>query len=131
MPEIGVPIHGWYFIASSEVVAVIALVDLRRHLGLEPPAQSHSSHWRFPNYRQLVGQNIFFLIYLATQYYKCRHLHTAGRKLRPLAHRRRLLQHVPSRFGVQHHGFVYFREQQLCGRNPKESRRLQVASTLI
>src|SRR5258706_10495250 len=49
-------------VARSDVITIVALVDLRRDLGLEPALQPHRRHFRFADDRQLAGDHIFFLV---------------------------------------------------------------------
>src|SRR5256885_6948373 len=43
----GSTVHGRSFVARADVVAIVALADLRGHLRLEPAGQSHRCHRGF------------------------------------------------------------------------------------
>src|SRR5256885_1597089 len=51
-----------HLVAGTEIVAVIALIDLRGHLRLEPALEANGGHRGFSNDREFVGQNILLLI---------------------------------------------------------------------
>ena len=44
------------------IIAIVALIDLRGDLRLEPAMQTDRSHFGFADYRQLVGEHVFFLV---------------------------------------------------------------------
>src|SRR6266853_6674293 len=59
-----------HFVAGAEIVAVIALIDLRRHLRFEPALKANGGHGGFSDDCELVGQNIFLLVGLSAQNHK-------------------------------------------------------------
>src|ERR1700674_660945 len=64
-------------VAGTEVVAVIALIDLRGHLRFEPALEANGGHGGFSDDRESVGQNILFLVGLAAENDKCRDFHAS------------------------------------------------------
>src|SRR5258708_34966183 len=48
------------FIAGPDVIAIIALIDLRGHLRLEPAAQVDGGHGRFSDGCKFFGGIVFF-----------------------------------------------------------------------
>src|ERR1051326_2557964 len=55
----GDAVHNRNFVAGADVIAVVALIDWRCHLRLEPAAKFDSSHCGFADGGEPVGQNIF------------------------------------------------------------------------
>src|SRR5260221_9773891 len=55
----GSTIHGRSLVARADVVAIVALTDLRGHLRLEPAGQSHGCHRRFADGGELVRKDVF------------------------------------------------------------------------
>src|SRR5207253_8655254 len=55
----GSTVHGRSFVARADVVAIVALADLRGHLRLEPAGQSHRCHRGFANGGEFVRKDIF------------------------------------------------------------------------
>src|SRR5215470_9680557 len=52
-------IHGGHFVAGADVIAVVALADLRSHLRLKPSFQTHRSHGGFADGGEFVGEDVF------------------------------------------------------------------------
>src|SRR5437016_759426 len=99
-------------VAGTEVVAIIALIDLRGHLWFEPALEANGGHGGFSDDGEFVGQNILFLIGLAAENDKCRNFHASRGKLHGFAHGGSLLEHLAAFLSVQHHGFV---DARRCG----------------
>src|SRR5436309_14615191 len=55
-------VNGGDFVAGTHKISVIALIDLRGELRLEPAFQFHRRQFRFADDRKLVGEDIFFLV---------------------------------------------------------------------
>ena len=83
-------------------------------LRLEPAFELHRRHLGLADHRELVGQDVFFLVRVSAEHHERGNLQAASRKLRSFAHGRSLLEHVAPRFGVQHHRFVDFRSRSLA-----------------
>src|SRR5258708_32160087 len=64
----GRAVHRWNLVARTDVKAVIALIDLRGHLRLEPALEPHGSQGGFSDDRERAGQSVFFLIGFAVKY---------------------------------------------------------------
>src|SRR6266851_3309242 len=92
-------VHGRRSVARPDVVAVVALINLRGDIGLEPALQAHGGHLGFADDRQLVSDDVFPLVGVAAQNNKRWYLEPA-RELRALAHSRSLLHHLAARLGI-------------------------------
>src|SRR6266478_8676059 len=79
-------IHRRCFVAGTQKVAVVALVDLRRYRRLEPPLELHGGHGGFADDCELVGEHVLFLVGASTQDDKRGHFQAAGGELHALAH---------------------------------------------
>src|SRR5215467_1632636 len=97
--------HG-HFVAGADVMAVVTLIDLSGHLWLEPAAKLDGSHSRLADGGELVGEDVFLGVSLASENDDGRNLDASGGKLSALAHSGCLLQHVATNLGIKHHGFV-------------------------
>src|SRR5216683_4234425 len=86
-------VHGRGSVSRADVVAVVALINLRGDIGLEPTLQAHRGHLGFADDRQLVSDDVFPLVGVAAQNNKRWYLEPA-RELRALAHSRSLLHHL-------------------------------------
>src|SRR5712692_10763472 len=82
----GRAIHRGCFVAGTEKVAVVALVDLRRYRRLEPSLELHGGHGGFADDCELVGEHVLLLIGASTQDDKRGHFQAAGGELHALAH---------------------------------------------
>ena len=51
-----------HLFAGSQIVAVVSLVDLRRHLRFESAAQGHRGYRRFANDREFICQHLLLLL---------------------------------------------------------------------
>src|SRR5215472_6951217 len=104
----GRAIYNRDFGAGAQVIAVVALVNLRSHLRLEPTAKLHRRHRGFANDRELVGKHVLLLVHSAVQHDERRHFHAARRELRALTHGGGLPLHFAAHLGIENHGFIDF-----------------------
>src|SRR5580704_568291 len=79
-------IYGRLLVASAEVIAIVALINLRSHFWLEPATKADGSHGRFADDGKFVGEQIFFLVHFSAEDHQRGHAYAAGRKLRTFAH---------------------------------------------
>src|SRR3954466_3614275 len=63
----GFAVYDGNFISRTEVVAIVALIDLRGDLRLEPAPQTHRCHFGFADHCELIGEHIFFLTAVAAE----------------------------------------------------------------
>src|SRR5713101_9927167 len=111
-----------HLVAGTEVVAVIALIDLRGHLRFEPALDANGGHRGFSDDGEFVGQDILFLVGLAVENDQRRDFHARCGKLHGFAHGGSLLQHLTAFLGVQHHGLVDARRGSFASGVPRHRR---------
>src|SRR5258708_35138052 len=70
-----------HLVAWTEIVTIVALIDLSGHLRLEPARESNGGHGGFSDDGEFVGKNILFLVGLAVENDKGRHFHARSSKL--------------------------------------------------
>ena len=99
-------VDGRLHVSGAEVVAIIALIDLRGHIGLEPAAKADGGHGRLADNGDFVDEDVFLLIYFSAEDDEGRHLDAARRELRAFAHGSGLLEHVAADLGIEDHRFV-------------------------
>src|SRR5580704_12749279 len=82
----GCAVHFGDFVAGTDIVAVVALVNLGGELRFEPALEVNRRHFRFADDGQLVGDDVFLLIGVVAQYNQRGHLDATSGKLCALAH---------------------------------------------